>query len=109
LIKRVGNTFWYSTGISVEPPNGFYFDLVPRSSLSKTGFMLANSVGIVDRSYTGDIIVVLNQIDHTMPDLELPFRGVQLIPRSIVHMKPLLVEELLASVRGSKGFGSSGY
>jgi dUTP pyrophosphatase len=107
LNKRVGNTFWYSTGISVEPPNGFYFDLVPRSSLSKTGFMLANSIGVIDRSYTGDIIVALNQIDHTMPDLELPFRAVQIIPRKIQHMLPVQVDELGDTDRAGKGFGSS--
>lgn len=110
LVKRVGNTFWYSTGISVEPPSGFYFDIVPRSSLSKTGFMLANSVGIIDRSYSGDIIVALTQIDHTMPELELPFRAVQMIPRMIVHMKSVLVDEFSAiTERGDKGFGSSGF
>lgn len=108
LLKYSGNTFWYSTGISVEPPMGYYFDLVPRSSLSKTGYILANSVGVIDRSYTGDIVVVLTKLDGAVPDLTLPFRGVQIIPRHIVHMKPVESRSLTETSRADGGFGSTG-
>jgi dUTP pyrophosphatase len=107
LLKQVGNTYWYTTGISVQPPNGYYFDVVPRSSISKTGFMLTNSVGIIDRAYTGDIIVVLTKVDLSAPDLSLPFRAVQMIPRSIVHMFPKCVESLSDTQRADGGFGST--
>ena len=52
--------------------------LVPRSSISKTGYMLANSVGVIDRTYTGNVLVPLIKVDKSMPDLILPARVVQL-------------------------------
>ena len=108
LIKNVGNTYWYSTELAIEPPNGYYFDMVPRSSLVKSGYMLGNSVGVIDRSYTGQVMAVLYKVDSTAPDLKLPCRAVQIIPRRIVHMNPINVDSLSESERGCGGFGSTG-
>ena len=36
--------FFIDTGVSVEPPEGFYVEVVARSSLSKTDFILALSL-----------------------------------------------------------------
>lgn len=107
-VKQVGETEFYDTGIKVLPPYGYYFDLVPRSSLAKTGYILMNSVGIIDRSYTGSILVPLLRIDHTFKSLELPARVVQLIPRQIAHFELNEVEKLDETSRSDKGFGSSG-
>lgn len=105
-IKTVGDVEFYDTGVSVTPPEGYYFDLVPRSSISKTSFMLANSVGVIDQGYTGNIIVPLRNLGGT--ELELPNRLVQLIPRKIEHFIPICVQSLQNSSRGSGGFGSTG-
>lgn len=99
---------YYDTGISVEPPAGFYFDLVPRSSLSKTGYMLANSIGVIDQSYRGSILVPLIRVEPRMPDIALPFRGVQIIPRPVHHFPLQEVEQLSETDRGEGGFGSTG-
>jgi len=79
--KQQGMITFYSTDIAIEPPHGYYFDLVARSSLSKTGYILANSVGIIDQSYRGPIIAALMKIDQSMPDIKLPCKCVQLILR----------------------------
>lgn len=47
----------YKTGISIEPPPGYHTEIFPRSSLSKTDFMLANSIGLVDEGYRNEILV----------------------------------------------------
>lgn len=109
-IKQVGNVSFYDTGIQVQPPLGYYFDLVGRSSISKTGYMVANNVGIIDQSYRGNVIVALIKLDLSAPDLELPSRLVQLIPRRVIHMQPQDVgdDELGDTKRGDGGFGSSG-
>jgi len=107
-IKTVGDVEFYDTGIKVQPDYGLYFDVVPRSSISKTGYMLANSVGIIDRTYIGNIIVALRKVDKNAPDLELPIRFVQLIPRHILHLQSEEVEELDDTERGAGGFGSTG-
>lgn len=42
-------------GVEVEPPNGFYFNVVPRSSFPKnTGLLMVNGIGIVDPNYRGE-------------------------------------------------------
>lgn len=105
--KRMGTVTLYGTGVSVEPPTGFYFDMVPRSSMIKTGYMLANSVGIIDQGYTGEIMVPLVKIDPDAPDIELPSKLVQLIPRRWHGFYPV-DSDLNDTGRGEGGFGSTG-
>ena len=109
-VKQVGDVEFYDTGVSVIPPYGWYFDQVPRSSLSKTGYMLANSIGVIDRTYTGSVIVALRKVNKEASDLELPFRAVQLIPRPIVHLTMVEVAGVgeNQTLRAAGGFGSTG-
>lgn len=113
LIKKIkthGNVEFYDTCIKIQPVFGYYFDLVGRSSISKSGYMLANNIGIIDRTYQGTVIVPLIKIDHTQPDLELPCKLVQIIPRQIQHLEPIEIteDELLLTDRNEGGFGSTG-
>lgn len=55
--KIKGDTIFFKTGLQVEPPSGHYFEVYPRSSISELPFMLANSVGIIDESYRGELLV----------------------------------------------------
>lgn len=42
-------------GIAVELPEGYEAHIVPRSStFIKTGLIMANSLGVIDNSYSGD-------------------------------------------------------
>jgi deoxyuridine 5'-triphosphate nucleotidohydrolase len=107
-VKSFGEVEFYDTGIKIQPAYGWYFDLVPRSSITKSGYMLANSIGIIDRSYIGNILVPLIKIDKQMPDLVLPNRLVQLIPRPIIHIAWTEVDVLDETERGTGGFGSTG-
>lgn len=107
--KKIGMITFYDTGIKVLPDFGWYFMLVPRSSLAKSGYMLANSVGIIDRTYIGTIKVPLIKIDDSLPDIELPLRAVQIIPCPAVHAQMVEVkeDELDESSRSTGGFGST--
>ncbi len=108
MVKRYGRCTLYGTGIQVRPPWGWYFDVVPRSSIIKLGHIVANSVGIIDRSYRGEVMVPLIKIDENAPDLQLPARIVQLIPRPIVHLRAERADSLDGTGRGGRGFGSTG-
>jgi dUTPase len=55
--KIEGDVIFFKTGISVQPPSGYYFELFPRSSISTLPLSLANSVGVIDESYTGEVLV----------------------------------------------------
>jgi len=106
--KEHGDMVLYDTGICVEPPHGFYFDVVPRSSIVKTGYILANSVGIIDRSYVGSIKIGLLKIDKTAPDITLPCRIAQMILRPVFHFEIMECEKIHDTERGTGGFGSTG-
>ncbi|WP_420455199.1 hypothetical protein [Rubrivirga sp.] len=107
-VKVLGDVTLYDTGVRVQPAYGWYFDLVPRSSISKTGYMLANSVGVIDRTYTGPVLVALRKVDPEAPELALPARLVQIIPRPIVQVRIVEVDDLDTTERGAGGFGSTG-
>jgi dUTP pyrophosphatase len=107
-VKEENGMVMYDTGIAVQPPIGYYFELVGRSSISKSGYIMANSIGIIDGSYRGSLKVALIKVNKDMPDLELPCRLVQLIPRQFLHLEAQEVEELDDTKRGDGGFGSSG-
>lgn len=63
--KRFGNTdMWYSidyieydTGVKIAPEAGNHTLIMPRSSVSKYNLALANSVGLVDEDYRGNLIL----------------------------------------------------
>lgn len=107
-VKTHGDVEFYDTGIKIRPSYGWWLMLVPRSSISKSGYMLTNSVGIIDRTYTGNILVSLRKIDKNAPDLQLPCRIGQLIPMPAVHFEIEEVDDLIETARSDKGFGSTG-
>ena len=107
-VKEENGMVLYDTGIAVQPPLGYYFELVGRSSISKTGYIVANSIGIIDASYTGSLKVALIKINKDVADIELPARIVQLIPRQLIHLDAMEVSDLNDTTRAEGGFGSSG-
>lgn len=107
--KEGDDVHWYGTGIKIKPAYGWYVDIVPRSSISKWGYMLTNSVGIIDRGYSGEIIAPMIKIDKTKPNPKLPVRMLQAIPRPIIHVKIVEVNDFdYETERSKNGFGSSG-
>jgi deoxycytidine triphosphate deaminase len=46
----------YGTGIAAEIPEGYVGLVFPRSSIRKYGLALANSIGVIDSGYRGEIM-----------------------------------------------------
>ena len=107
LDKVDGNIHYFDTGIQVEPPNGYYLEIIPRSSIVKTGYILANSVGIIDPTYRGNIKIVLIRTNFTLHTLTPPFCKCQLVVRKLYNLDSCVVEELSDTERGGGGFGST--
>ena len=108
FVKKIGsNTFMYDTGICIQPTRGFYTELIPRSSIIKSGHMLSNNVGILDASFSGSIKIVMTKTDPEAKDLELPFTLCQLIPRRLYAWNAERVETLSDTTRGGGEFGST--
>lgn len=96
---------------------GYY--LYPRSSIVKTPFRMANSVGIIDAGYRGEIMAVVDNIDVANNDMKVCIerhmppmsRVFQICAPSLEPFFVRIVEhecELGVTERGSGGFGSTG-
>jgi dUTP pyrophosphatase len=98
----------YGTGIAIEIPEGYVGLIYPRSSISKTPHTLANSVGVLDSSYRGEIKLRMRYIDER-EDMEYGFgdKVGQLIIMPLPTIELEEVDELSNTERGDGGFGST--
>lgn len=82
--------------------------LYPRSSISKTPLMLANSVGIVDSMYRGDIIGAFRNLGDKEYVISKGTRLVQICAPNLESVQIKLVDSLDTNTeRGEGGFGST--
>ena len=91
-------------------PSGYY--MYPRSSTgSKTPLRLANSVGIIDSGYRGDLMSVFDNIRTTDYTIQPMDKIVQICAPSLVPILVYIVDDesqlSAATTRGSGGFGST--
>ena len=95
-------------GIAVEIPEGYWGQMVIRSSIGKQGLTMANSVGVIDSDYRGTLrAMVLNA--GPLERILLPGdRIAQLIIHKVEDVDVVEADELSESDRGTKGFGSTG-
>ena len=100
-----------SDGKIVSSPSGFY--MYPRSSISKTPLMLANSVGIIDSGYRGHLIGAFRSFSHE--DSYQVDKGQRLVQICAPPLCPIIVEIVETeeglgeeTSRGEGGFGSTG-
>lgn len=99
----------YQTGISVEIPEGYVGLVFPRSSISKTGGMLTNSVGVIDSGYRGEILVkVRYPIGEYKGAYSPGDRVAQLVIIPYPQIEPVEAFELSQTERGTGGFGHTG-
>ena len=104
----VRNTLTYGTGIAVEIPKGYVGLLFPRSSICKKMLTLANSVGIIDSGYTGEIKVVFRIEQPHILRYAKGDRIAQLVILPYPEIELVEAEMLEDSDRGTGGFGSTG-
>ena len=98
----------YDTGISASPPEGYHLEIMSRSSITKTGWMLGNGIGLIDPSYTGNLYIALVKVFPDAPELEPPFCVAQLVLRKSEYGEMEEVKKLDKTERGDGGFGSTG-
>ena len=92
---------------SVENYNTISYDLRARSSIYKTPLRIANSAGLIDAGYTGNIMVALDNIkdfDYTIK------RGQSWVQLVAGDLKPIITKKIIQlqeTTRGDQGFGST--
>lgn len=123
----------YKTEIYLEPDSDYYMLLYPRSSIIKTNLVLANSVGVIDPGYRGEIKVCFKYISQPEDQKIVEGKTVggakakgivtsinpqriyhegdkiaQLVPTKINPLTIKKVNQLSETKRSDGGFGSTG-
>lgn len=96
----------YGTDLSISIPENHVGLIFPRSSISKTGMLLCNAVGVVDSGYLGEIRCRFKYIKGTKA-YEVGERIAQLIILPYPPIELEEVEQLGESSRMEEGFGST--
>ena len=103
--QSFGTKIYHEINCQPSKLHGYY--LYPRSSISKTTLRLANSVGIIDYGYRGDIIACVDNIGNEDVTIK---KGTRLFQICFPDLKPFKFElnRLENHERGESGFGSTG-
>lgn len=104
-----GKRILIPTGISVEIPVGYEWQIRPRSGLSlKTSLMIPNSPGTIDSDYRGEVMVIIANMGDEPYTINHGDRIAQAVLCRFDQAHFISVNNLDSSIRGSGGFGSTG-
>jgi dUTP pyrophosphatase len=85
----------------------YSYNVYPRSSISKTPLLLANSVGLADSGYTGELKMALHNTSNLPFKIFRGERYVQLVKGDLSNISMEIVETLRNTIRSSNGLGST--
>jgi dUTP pyrophosphatase len=95
--------------VVIEGDSLRHYWMLPRSSISKTGLMMLNSVGVIDKTYRGELMAFLWNTSSTPVIVEAGNRLVQIVAGDMSDITAItVVDRLPESSRGEGGFGSTG-
>jgi len=99
-----------STGLAIAIPEGYAGFVQPRSGLAlKLGLSIANTPGLIDAHYRGELRIIAVNLDaHEPIAIERGERIAQLVIQKVPVVELVEVDELDETDRGTGGFGSSG-
>ncbi len=104
----------YQTGLHVVIPDGYAGFIFPRSSISKTPHSLANSVGVIDSDYRGEIGIRMRFNEYNCVEADHVYKIGDKVAQMIIMPVPEVeyyeVDDIdeEETARGSGGFGSTG-
>ena len=105
IVPAGAKSFKILLGIKTEPTHGYM--LIPRSSIIKTTMRLANSIGIIDKSYRGELMTVVDNIGSDDVYLKTGACYFQIVAFDGNLPTYTLKDGLSSTSRGSGGFGST--
>ena len=95
--------------IRIDTGETVHYWLAPRSSIYKTGYIMANSMGVIDRTYRGVLKAPVVPLRENCTGFTAGDRHFQILAPDMGWIKEVVVvDELPATVRGEGGFGSTG-
>lgn len=109
IVIKPGERMLISAGIKVAVPQGFEWQIRPRSGLAlKHGVTVLNSPGTIDSDYRGPVGVIL--INHGTEDFSVA-RGDRIAQAVLARVEPVVLESVNSldeTERGEGGFGHTG-
>jgi dUTP pyrophosphatase len=110
VLVEPGERLMIPTGVAVAIPEGHAGLVLPRSGLaSKQGLTMANSPGLIDAGYRGEVICAAVNLDREQAvTIVVGDRIAQLVIVELPVVEPAWVDDLPESTRGDEGFGSTG-
>lgn len=102
-----GKRVFVQTGVQMQLPVGTYGRIAPRSGLAAK-YGLNTLAGVIDRDYTGELVVILHNTGNVSCTLEIGDRVAQLIVEQYLQDVHLIEAGFDGTERGEGGFGSTG-
>jgi len=109
-IVEPGQRVMIPTGVAVAIPEGHAGLVLPRSGLaSRHGLTMANSPGLIDAGYRGEVVCAAVNLDRETPvKIRVGDRIAQLVIVALAAAESVWAEQLPETRRGGGGFGSTG-
>lgn len=102
-------TYIFNTGIKMDIPDGYYIEVVPRSSTGiRKSLRLMNTCGILDSSWKGETLVAIHNFGEEPVIVQNNERLCQMIVHKVHSLDIVEVKDVGTSDRGEKGIGSTG-
>jgi dUTP pyrophosphatase len=96
-------------GFALEIPPGYEGQVRPRSGLAKnTGLTVLNAPGTIDSDYRGEIAVMVINLGKENVAIKNGDRIAQIVFSPVMDAVMNAADDLSATERGGKGFGSTG-
>jgi len=95
--------------VDIETRKPVHYWLLPRSSIYKTGYIMANSVGVIDLSYRGILKAPVLCMNPVAKGFQKGERYFQIVAPNMGAIRAVRIcTSLPATARGEGGFGSTG-
>tara|TARA_A100001388_G_C28741260_1_gene487015 strand:- start:922 stop:1365 length:444 start_codon:yes stop_codon:yes gene_type:complete len=109
FILKPKETILIPTGLSIAIEDSLEVQIRPRSGLaSKNKITILNTPGTIDADYRGEIKVILINLGDKDFIIKKGDRIAQMVLCPVVKAEFEIVNELPKTVRGARGFGSTG-
>lgn len=103
------NTMIIPLGFKIEIPDGYHAKIFPRSSTGlKTNIRMANSVGIIDSDYRGEVGFIAEAKYGGYNFVRKGDRIAQMMIEKNEDVQLVQTDKLSDTTRGTGGYGSTG-
>lgn len=105
----VGERRIIHTGIYLDIPYGYEVQMRSRSGLAaKNGVFVLNGIGTIDQTYTGELMVILQNLGSEDFVISVGDRIAQIVLSPITRCEYKQVDKIEDTDRSDGGFGSTG-